>query len=432
MKRAAIGMLALCLAMPALRADSIDEAEAKRRGVSVAQVQAENALAKEKVKTAALEKQLADLQKKLAELQGGGAPVAGTAPAGGMAPTAPSGGITASEGLNFDGPREPNAMYDGFVSRYMSGDWEKLAADMEAAKKDIGAMPAGNTADLTYITRALAECRPIWWDQVKQGKTKQFRQLVWKQPVLVNYQAQPAVRVLSLATVNGEFTTTVSWPTDHMDSHDPISLQEAGLSISGDFGMQKADGLSTGIWQVLGGASILAQVGLDKARALPAQEKTQLDRYTSFWQNVTAGYYGTPAARRLICIKSLASFEPAMNSRLDWVGRRPLGSSLLIELAVNKKAYKGLEVQTIIGLDKLGGDSGSAEYFLTRPMVMAFLNAKLTFEQDRRLREMIKTLAISNAKWTESKLALPADQSYDLDPAKDTALVAARMKAVNP
>ena len=47
-------------------ADSIDEAEAKRRGVPVAQVIAENAFAREKAKTAALEKQVAELQQRLA------------------------------------------------------------------------------------------------------------------------------------------------------------------------------------------------------------------------------------------------------------------------------------------------------------------------------------------------------------------------------
>jgi hypothetical protein len=53
-----------------VRADSIDDADAKRRGVPVAQVQAENALAREKQKTAELEKQIAELNKQLVEAQG--------------------------------------------------------------------------------------------------------------------------------------------------------------------------------------------------------------------------------------------------------------------------------------------------------------------------------------------------------------------------
>lgn len=79
--------LALSLAAP-LFADSIDDAEAKRRGVPVAQVIAEKQLAAEKTKTAALEKQLADLKKQLADLQaaartGAGTPAAGAGGGGG-------------------------------------------------------------------------------------------------------------------------------------------------------------------------------------------------------------------------------------------------------------------------------------------------------------------------------------------------------------
>lgn len=52
-----------------LHADSIDDAEAKRRGIPVAQAAAERQLAAEKARGATLEKQLADLKKQLAELQ---------------------------------------------------------------------------------------------------------------------------------------------------------------------------------------------------------------------------------------------------------------------------------------------------------------------------------------------------------------------------
>ena len=52
-----------------LHADSIDDAEAKRRGIPVAQATAERQLAAEKARGATLEKQLADLKKQLAQLQ---------------------------------------------------------------------------------------------------------------------------------------------------------------------------------------------------------------------------------------------------------------------------------------------------------------------------------------------------------------------------
>ena len=62
-------VVALCLVAVGVSvlADSIDDAEAKRRGVPVAQVVAENALAKEKAKNVALEKRVAELERQLAE-----------------------------------------------------------------------------------------------------------------------------------------------------------------------------------------------------------------------------------------------------------------------------------------------------------------------------------------------------------------------------
>ena len=140
----------------------IDDAEAKCRGVPVAQVQAENALAKEKAKTAALEKQISELQKKIAEGNSSAAP--GTA------------GSSSTSGLNFDGPAEKSPLYDDLIARYMRGDWQTLLADLTARQKEIAALPEGNRADLADIRQAITECRPSWWDQVKDGKTVVIRQ----------------------------------------------------------------------------------------------------------------------------------------------------------------------------------------------------------------------------------------------------------------
>ncbi len=447
MKRSILILLGISLLASSVWADSIDEAEAKRRGVPVAQVLAENALAKEKIKTAALEKQVADLQKQLADLQVS-APAAAvpsttspssapsSAPASSTGPTpavaAPNFSMPSdSPPISFDGPRAASPLYDDFVKRYLAGDWEKLAPDLEAAKKEIAALPAGNAADLTYISRVLAECRPVWWDQVKSGKVKAFHQLVWKQPAAINYQDGTIAKTVSFATVNGQYTANLAWPMANMDSGSPLSLIQAGLNINGDFGFSQGDGSNMAVWQVVGNAGAMAAVGPDRINAMSAAEKVQMTRYALFWQNTTAGYYCTPPARRLICAMSLASFEPAMNGNANWIGRRPLGAALLVEVTIDRNDYKGFEVQTIIGLSKLGGDMSTMESFVAHPVVTEFLNKKMTLEQDRHLREMIKNLALSNTKWSQSKLSLPGEQSYDLDPAQDSECATARMKLVN-
>jgi sulfatase modifying factor 1 len=82
MKTTAV-LAALILLTGAAFADSSDDAEARRRGVPVSQVQAEKALAAEKSKTADLEKQLAALKAQLAKLGGTVTPPAASGPAAG-------------------------------------------------------------------------------------------------------------------------------------------------------------------------------------------------------------------------------------------------------------------------------------------------------------------------------------------------------------
>ena len=312
-------------------------------------------------------------------------------------------------------------MYDDFVKRYMAGDWEKLAADMDAKKKDISALPAGNAADLAYITKAVAESRPTWWNDVKSGKAKDFRQLVWRQAVQATYQ-QGGIAELGNATAGNVFTVRLA-ASEMMDSRETLSLMQYGLAIPGDFGFSMGDANDTAVWQVLGNAASRAQFTGDAINKMSSDDKIILTRHNLFWQNITSAYYSTPPGRRLICAMSLSSLETAMNGNSNWIGRRPLGSALMLELTQNKDTYKGLQVQSILGLDKVG-DPSKVEEFLAKPVVMEFLHARLTFEQDRRIREMIKTLATSNSKWTESKLTLPAGQFYDLDSARDAAVAA--------
>jgi hypothetical protein len=411
-------------------ADSIDDADAKRRGVSVAQVVVEHQLEAEKAKNAALEKQNFDLQrenaalkKQIADAKGGDSARVASRPA-----SAPAGGE--GPALNFDGPRQASVLYDGFVSRYLSGDWEKLGADMDAKKKEIAALPAGNAADLTYIARTIAECRPGWWNPVKSGQAKQFKQTVWNQSVTFNYQDGGIGTTVRTTDVNGEFQATVQWPKSNMDSAARLSLPEVGLKVPGDFGFQQGDGCNWAAWQVIGDGAALAPLGAEKIKALGANEQVKLTRYALFVQNITAGYYGTPAVRRMTCALSLASFEPDMNDNENWTGRRPLGSALLIELTVHKGLYKGFEVQPIAGLAQLAGNPGLMEGMLATPVMLAFAKNKLTLEQDRHIRDLIKKVAQANRSWTDSKLILPENQAYDLDPAKDAPLAAQRVKLV--
>ena len=423
------------LAAASLFADSIDDADAKRRGVPVAQVIAENALAKEKLKTAALEKQVAELQKKLAEATGQPAPGAAmTAPgssSGGVSATAPKtpttpGTPTApAAAINFDGPREASPLYDDLVNRYLSGDWTTLGADLAAKQKEIAALPAGNAADLAYIKQTVAECRPAWWDQIKTGKSKQFQQKIWRQPITINFQDGPAARFVGAN--GGAFS--LSWPMAHMDLREPMPMTDISLSIPGDHGFVRADGIDNVLWNMMGGVAIQTQVGAVKIASMTAGEKAQYIRYAGFWQNVTAGYYGTPPARLLVLIQSCASFETAMNDEVPWTSRRPLGAALMMEITEHHERYKTLHVEPILGLDKAAIE-GVAEEFLAKPVMMQLLGVKFTLEEDRHIRDMVKTLADANTNWNAPKLTLQNNLHINLDPANDVANMSERVNYI--
>ncbi len=391
-----LGLL-LLMALPVRADDAQDAAEAKSRGITVAQLQAEKALAAEKQKTADAEKTLAELNKKITDLE---AARAAAAPPG----------VATDDGT---------AMYKDFVKRYMAGNWDKLATDIIAKKTEIAALPQQNQDDLAYIQQAVTDGRQAWWDTTKSGKTAQFKAAVWKDTVAVSYSNGPSRPVPA-----GGSPVALSWPAALMDSFDALSLTEVGLGLNGNF--RKGDEVEQLLWGDLATADLYQSIGADKIRTLSAAEKTQLTPYSAFWSAVTAGYYGTPGARRLIMVQALASFEPINDDRPDWLGKRPIGSAILIEMKVHKDIHK--TAQGVIVNVSAVKDPHQFEMFKSKLLVLSFSGSKLTFEEDKAFREVFKTLAEANTSWNVSKLSLQNDLSYDLNVQDDVPLAEERKK----
>lgn len=425
-----VAVLALALLVAKSRADSIDDAEAKKRGVPVAQVQAENALAAEKRKEAALQGQIAEAKKRIAELTSQAAaardkgPTSSSTTPGGRAAATGSGAATKSGGP------ATSALYDDFVTRYLAGDWEKLAGDMAAKEKEIAALPAANVADLAFVRQVVAECRPSWWDSVKSGKIKQFQQDVWKASVQVRYQPESGPRLGETTVTNGALTIGLSWPAGDMDSSAPMTLPETGLGLQGNFGFRKADDVGSAIWALLGEAALIAQAGPDKVSTFTVAERQQFDLFAGFRKNMTAAYYGTPAMRRLMLFQSCATLSAKNDALPDRVGKRPLAAALMLEVALHRERYAHMHIEQAIGLDK-AGDSHVQEGVLCTPVLTMLLARKLTLPEDRQLRDLIKTLTASNPDWRNSKISLGNNLAYDLDVAKDLPLAAARVAAIS-
>jgi hypothetical protein len=402
----------LLVAAP-LFADSLDDAEARRRGVPVSQVQAENALTRERQKNAALERQIADLQKQIAALSA----KAASQPAPGS-PAAASRAATPA-----DGPRQSSPLYDGFVTRYLSGDWNTLAADLNAKQKEIATLPPDNAADLAYIKQTLAECRPAWWDQCKAGKNVSIRQTVWNLNVTINYQNQRASH-----TSGTQGNLVAAWPASYMDSRDAFGPGDSDLDLPPN-NFRRGDAISGAIWEMVGGlATMWNSVPRDTLMALSDSDKQQFVRWGAFRQFVAGAYFATPAGRRYELFGACVGLQSSFDHRADYTARRPLAAALLAELATHKDRYTHIRIERILGLDRF--PVADRESNLAKPVWVQLANTNLTLDEDRHLRDMIKTLADANADWKNSKIVLPNGLFFELTPGGDDALVAERVKVL--
>jgi hypothetical protein len=400
------------LAVLPVRADSIDEAEAKRRGIPVTQLQAENALAKEKQKTVDLEKQIADLQKQIAQLRDAPA----TSLAAASAPAAPS---DSAQPSNVHGSAEPSPLYVDFVRRYLAGDWNTLAADLVAKQKEIAALPEGNRADLTYIKQALAECRPAWWDQVKRGKPLQFTQAVWGQPVKISFTPAETAAFQGVSAVNGGNINRVAWSPSDMDAVGAVPVEYSELIMEGPTNITRGDGLDYTIWRILATAQFIQKN--DTGKKLPEPENSQYLRAQGFWQAVTASYYCTPAARRLALMRGAQFLHKDASDEPNSIAQRTLGAAFNIELKTHFADYRTLlklhSVFQVITTDD------NAEFYCCYNNYYRFIqDTSFSLAEDRRIREFVKQLAEANSIWTNPEILLPGKQVMELDRDKDQAL----------
>jgi hypothetical protein len=382
------------------RAEETEKAEAQRRNVPVAQVQAERALAAEKKKTADAEAKLTDLKKQLSDLEARDAAANSTAEAN---------------------PAEGGAFYREVSRRYLGGDWETLLADIAKNQKDLATLSKEEAANVEYIKAAVTEGRQAWWDQVKKAKTGPFKASVWGQQVDFTFTGASAPH---FSGPNGATVAAMSWPREWMDAFTTMPMLDAGLDLNANF--RRGDGVNSLIWGYMSFGDLFATLGPEKIRAMKGAEKKQFDVYSGFWTGVTAGYYGTPPARRLMLVEALASFEKLNDTRPDWLGKRPIGAAFLVEMKVHKYTFYN-EHMRVLGLDRLD-DPHDSELFEAKPLVLALANAKLDFEDDKRIREMFKALADANHSWETSKLSLPHGLSYDLNIEDDIPLGKERMQ----
>ncbi len=179
------------------------------------------------------------------------------------------------------------SLYTGLVERYLAGDWEKLAADLAAAQKDLVNLPKDQAADLAYIKQALAECRPAWWNQIKENKKVAIRPVLWGRTLSLMYDPALEDGQLNRTVFGNTASYAMYWKPGDMDS---VAQAEHGFT--------KGDLMDMGIWQGLEKVSVISSVSQDKLPELNGQ--LQFAYYLWFRGTVASGYYGTPRTFALV------------------------------------------------------------------------------------------------------------------------------------
>ena len=177
-------------------------------------------------------------------------------------------------------------LYSRITDTYMTGKFDDLKGALAQATRRMKDFTAEQKADILYVRRALAECRPKWWYACKVGKKTLIRQTIFAKTASIVYDPD-GKGGMRLQEGLGGIGITTSWDRKAMDSTD-----------KGMYGYLKGDMACGSIWGNLTMGNIWSGMSLQTLAKMDDREKLRMNRYMSFRSNLAALYYGTPSARR--------------------------------------------------------------------------------------------------------------------------------------
>ena len=292
--------------------------------------------------------------------------------------------------------------HDLVVSEYLDGKWEKLEADLPAAK-DTAALSAPERADVEAIRKAMGECRPDWWKLVKAGKKVNFRPTLWGHGFAATYDPQGKNGGVQINYVGSEAHVTVSWDAAEMDN-----------PANAEHGFSKGELNDLAVWLNLGMAQSWLDIPIGAQANLNADAKLLFSRYLQFRSNVAGACYGNPRARRWGLWLDLAAWEEKYAKMEGVMSRRAIGAMFAAEVVGHADRYPSVHLP-----DSLP-DQGAEEKLANelRPWIEKH---GLTLAEDQSLRDALKAFAAANtAKVRQTGMVmLPNGLTVALDPEAD-------------
>ena len=145
-----------------------------------------------------------------------------------------------------DDARAAGDPYQRICKAYLDGTWEDLEKDLQPGKEPPG-LTTDQREELEAIRKAVAECRPAWWQSCKANLKTPIHPVVWGRKLDLTYE--PGELGLKTSYSSEHLAITVSWLAARMDNHE-----------NDGHGFTKGDGSDFYVWYTLGTAHTWTQI----------------------------------------------------------------------------------------------------------------------------------------------------------------------------
>jgi hypothetical protein len=325
-----------------------------------------------------------------------------------------------------DGPRKASPMYDEFVTRYLSGDWNKLNQDLAARVPQMAGLPAGNAADMAYIRAAVLECRPVWWDKMKAGAAFSFEATVFNRKIPVSWSAADQYSE-NAATRSGKVIVLAAWPAQWIDSTGPLDNSTGLMIPPGSYTDNEFTQWS--IWNAIGRNCPMVELGEKGVALLDKSDEHYVDLHRQFLGTAAAMYYVTPSSRYVVTVGCQNAWDPTRRTNAAWNGRRYFTAFLVGEFLAHPEKYPGLKLDIPELAEERPTETTPEQNLFTSYISNALMAHKFTLAEDCALRQAIWEFALANTDWTADHINLPQGGIIALDPAKESEAAKARWAA---
>ena len=148
--------------------------------------------------------------------------------------------------------------YQRLCKAYLDGDWENLDKELQPGKEPPG-LTTEQRDELAAMRKAVAECRPAWWQSCKANAKVPIHPVVWGHKLDLTYE--PGELGLKMAYTSDHIAITVSWLAANMDNR-----------AKWEHGFVQGDQSHFFAWYTLGTAATWTQISPQSLTNLSAKD----------------------------------------------------------------------------------------------------------------------------------------------------------------